>query len=218
MVHTFSYSDTRTFLVEELDDFATYVFRLRGRNDSCVGPQSTGTSVTMVSDTLTLAWVTPTAGQDITREIGLVGNVVSTIGLSAIDPVQMFCNGAGLGALKSIGTQWSTRFNPLGADFMGDITFRLQARDALGLSAFVDVTAHLSVSLAKLTRYEHDGWTHPAGQALGQVALTPRFDTREPGAWIDAFVSSPGKGGVLPYDDFAAMEEELLKWQNVAFD
>ncbi len=178
------------------------------------------------ADTLLVEWQTPAVNQDVRGVLGLRAKVTAPRGLwsGEGDAVEMFLNGSKLSGTRQFGsvadggvTVWQNRFDPRSLDFQGQITFEARAKTAQGLvgSAFVTVSA--SLSLAKLTRYEHNGYA-PTGKPLGQMALAVLLDERAPRGWIDAFVSSPGSGKILPYDDFAAMEEELLSWQNVAFD
>lgn len=225
VVHTFAQADAKSWQAKSLQDFQSYAFSLQARNERCSADASAPVRVTMSSDHLVLTWTKPAAGQDVRGPLALVGDVACDIGLAAQNPVQMLLGGSTLDGTKLFETQsathhttWVNRFDPLGADFDGDMVFRLVARDSLGLAAFLDVTVHLALSLAKLTRYAHDRYT-PSGAALEQIALVPLLDERPDGSgWIDAFVSSPGAGTPLPYDDFAAMEKELLGWQNAPFD
>lgn len=218
-------SGAHTWTATELEDFKTYSFELLAKNTYCAAPPSAPEVVTMTSDALVLAWEKPAPNQDVRGPLALVGNVTSAIGLAAQNPVQMLLGGSVLDGTAPFGdpdasgkSVYVNRFDPLGADFEGDMTFRLLARDALGLAAFADVLVHAALSLAKLTRYEQNVWIEPRGKTWGKFALTPLLDKREPGGWIDVFVTSPGKGQSLPYDDFAAMETELQEWKNVPFD
>ena len=197
--------------------FKTYEFQLRGTNRDVLGEASDATTVDIVSPTLQVEWVRPATGDEIRGKTALVGRV----GAEG-HAVEMQLNGSALADVRRVryeadGAQlWASRFDPLGLDFLGDVTLRLLAFDALGLPARADIVAYLSVTLAKATRYEHIAWADPQGRDIGKVALTAHLDDGD--GWVDALVTAPGAGAIMPYADYDAMEEALRDWQNVALD
>lgn len=225
VIHTFDQpAGTRSFAVTGLVDFETYVFTLLPTNGVGDGPESDPLTVVMIDDGVTLAWVNPPDGETVHDTIGLVASVTAPDGLWPVSPVRMTLFGSPLpGVAAMAGTpRWTTSYDTNALLYQGEIVVYGLARGASGLWC-APVPLHLLVNntLENNVKYHHWRYTHTDGGTLTRFLLDGLIEVVPPGQqqfWIDLFVTSPAPAGALEYDDFAAMEAELLKWQWIHLD